>query len=114
MNCPVCFSKQTRVTCTNHFKGLTKRYCRCLACNAKYRTIERYELAKPGPPKGYNRPGKIARGEEHGSAILTNENVLHMRKMYLWGHTLHDISVRFGISTSYISRIVNRKVWTHI
>jgi hypothetical protein len=114
MICPACSSKHTRVTCTNHFKGMTKRYCRCLSCHIKYRTVEKYEAAKPGPPKGKPRPGNISRGENHGSAILTNKNVLHMRRMYAWGHTLQVISQRYGLSTSYTSRIVNRKVWTHI
>ena len=114
MNCPVCSSKHTRVTCTKHFKGFTKRYCRCLSCNAKYRTVEKYEGAKPGPVKGTPRPGKVARGSEHGSAILTEKNVLHMRRMHAWGMTLQVIADKYGMSTSYISRIINRKVWTHI
>ena len=114
MKCPVCSSKHTRVTCTDHFQGFTKRYCRCLSCNAKYRTVEKYELAKPGPPKGTPRPGKIARGEEHGSAIFTNQNILYMRKMYAWGYTIQAIADKYNISKSYASRIVNRKAWTHI
>lgn len=71
-------------------------------------------MAKPGPPKGQPRPGNIARGENHGSAILTDENVLHMRRMNEWGYTHKAIADKYGFSTSYISRIVNRKVWTHI
>lgn len=114
MKCPVCSSKHTRVTCTDQYPGLTKRYCRCLSCNAKYRTVEKYEIAKPGPPKGQPRPGKIVRGSEHGSAILTDQNVLHMRRMHAWGFTLQAIADKYGMSTSYISRIVNRKAWTHI
>ena len=114
MKCPVCSSKHTRVTCTDQYPGLTKRYCRCLSCNVKYRTVEKYEIAKPGPPKGQPRPGKIVRGSEHGSAILTDQNVLHMHRMHAWGFTLQAIADKYGMSTSYISRIVNRKAWTHI
>lgn len=114
MKCPSCASKHTRVTCTNHFDGMTKRYCRCLSCNTKYRTVEKYEVTKPGPSKGQPRPGKIARGSEHGSAILTEKNVLHIRRMHAWGFTLQVIATKYGMSTSYISRIINRKVWTHI
>lgn len=114
MNCPVCFSNDTRVTCTVHSKKFTKRYCRCLSCDARYRTIERYQVTKPGPPKGQARPGKVARGSEHGSSILTEKNVLEMRRKYAWGATLKTLSTEYGMSASYISRIVNRKVWIHI
>ena len=114
MICPSCSSKHTRVTCTNHFSGFTKRYCRCLSCNITYRTVEKYESAKPGPPKGRPRPGNIARGSQHGSAILTEKNVLQIRRMHTWGITLQVIADKYGMSTSYISRIINRKVWTHI
>jgi hypothetical protein len=114
MNCPSCSSKYTRVTCTNHFPGFTKRYCRCLSCDAKYRTIERYEVLKPGPPKGKPRPGNVARGADNGNAVLTEKNVRHIRRMHAWGFNHQAISVKYGISVSYISRIVNRKAWTHI
>ena len=114
MICPSCGSKHTRVTCTNHFPGFTKRYCRCLSCDTKYRTVERYEIAKPGPPKGRPRPGNVARGAANGSAVLTEKNILEIRRMNQWGFTHQAISVKYGISVSYISRIVNRKAWTHI
>ena len=114
MNCPVCSSKHTRVTCTNHFKGFTKRYCRCLSCDAKYRTVEKYEVAKRGPVKGVPRPGNIARGAENGNAVLTEKNVLHIRRMHARGFTHQVIADKYGMSISYISRIVNRKAWIHI
>jgi hypothetical protein len=45
---------------------------------------------------------------------LTEKNVLHIRRMHAWGITLQVIASKYGMSTSYISRIINRKVWTHI
>lgn len=114
MKCPSCASTNTRVTCTKQFNGFTKRYCRCFSCNFKYRTVEKYESSKPGPKKGAPRPGKISRGSEHGSAILTEKNVLHIRRMHAWGITHQVIANKYDMSTSYISRIINRKVWTHI
>lgn len=114
MKCPECNSSNTRVTCTNHFNGFTKRYCRCLDCEHKFRTVETYEYIKPGPPKGAPRPGKIARGESHGASFLTAQNVLEIRKMRAMGYTLKEISNKFGIAPPYVSRLVNRKNWTHI
>ena len=58
MKCPKCHSKKTRVTCTEHHdkesKTYTKRYCRCLDCKSRFRTIEEetIEFANPGRKKG--------------------------------------------------------------
>ena len=45
MKCPKCYSKETRVTCTEHHnknsQTFTKRYCRCLKCRTRFRTIEK-------------------------------------------------------------------------
>jgi len=114
MRCRSCSSSNTRVTCTEHHGNETKRYCRCLDCGAKYRTIERYEQPKPGPAKGGRRPGIVARGSSHGMSILTEENVLDIRKMHRNGKTYKQISEVYGMSSSYISKIVNYKQWKHV
>ena len=114
MKCPACASNQTRVTCTDHYIDFTKRYCCCLACNIKFRTVEKYETLKPGPPKGKPRTGNISRGEQNGQSILTESNVHHIRTMYASGSTLQAIADHYGFSKPHISRIVNRKLWTHI
>jgi transcriptional regulator NrdR family protein len=114
MLCRNCASKNTRVTCTDKYETYTKRYCRCLDCGAKFRTVEKYEFPKPGPPKNYSRPGKIARGSNHGMSILTEENILEMRQLHRAGWTLKELKDKFGVSSSYISKIVNYKQWTHV
>lgn len=114
MHCRSCSSNNTRVTCTEVHEKFTKRWCRCLDCGSKYTTIEKYEKGKPGPNKGTPRPGVIAVGSAHGSSVLTEQNVLAIRSLADAGKTYKQISVKFGISASYISRIVNKKSWTHI
>jgi len=114
MKCRTCDSKNTRVICTEHYLNQTKRYCRCLDCGIKFRTIEQYEVLKPGPPKGVSRPGNIARGSQHGSSIFTEQDIVNMRLMHNQGNTLSVIATRYGISPSYTSKIVNRKAWTHV
>lgn len=58
MKCPKCHSKETRVTCTEHHdkgsKTYTKRYCRCLDCESRFRTIEEetIQVENPGRKKG--------------------------------------------------------------
>lgn len=114
MKCPACSGQNTRVTCTTNLGKIVKRYCRCLDCKLRFRTIERYEGSKPGSKKGVPRPGNIAKGVSHGSAILTEENILEIRRLHQQGATLKMISEKYGMSASYMSRIANKKVWTHL
>jgi hypothetical protein len=115
MRCRQCNSSNTRVTCTDHYGQYTKRYCRCLDCNHKFRTIEQYEVLKPGPPKGKPRSGKIARGSSHGQAVFTEQDIRNMRLMYeSKNHTLQEIADKYGTSRAYASKIINRKQWTHV
>ena len=116
MKCRVCDSSNTRVTSTDRrTKNVTFRYCRCLDCKAHYKTVEKYVVPKPGPNKGISRQGKIARGSQHGASIFTERDILTMRRMYeSKQHTMAEIAKHYGISTSYTSRIINRKFWTHV
>jgi len=54
MQCPECKSKETRVSCTEDHGDFTKRYCRCLECKFRFRTIEKYinTIENPGRKKG--------------------------------------------------------------
>ena len=114
MRCRKCSSKNTRVTCTDHFEMITKRYCRCLDCGEKYRTVEMYEIRKPGPPKGRPRPGNVARGSANGASIFTENDILAMRQLHRQGKPLNEIAKKFGVSTSYVSRIVRYLQWKHV
>lgn len=114
MKCRKCSSKNTRVTCTEHRDKLTKRYCRCLDCGEKFRTIEMYEIGKPGPPKGRPRPGIIARGSSHGSSVFTEEDIVAMRQLHREGKTLKEIAEKYGVTASYVSRIVRYLQWKHV
>lgn len=114
MKCRKCSSKNTRVTCTEHRDKVTKRYCRCLDCGEKFRTIEMYEIGKPGPPKGRPRPGIIARGSSHGSSVFTEEDIVAMRQLHREGKTLKEIAEKYGVTASYVSRIVRYLQWKHV
>lgn len=114
MQCRHCGSKNTRVTVTDPHENFTKRYCRCLDCQGRFRTIETYEQKKPGPLPGVQRTRNIARGENHGASVFTDKDILLMRYLYDQGQTLQSIANKFGSSRYYVSKIVNRKAWTHI
>jgi hypothetical protein len=115
MKCRKCNSKNTRVVCTEHHEQITKRYCKCLDCLHKYHTIEQYEQIKPGPTPGKPRQGVIPRGSRHGQSIFTEQDIINMRQMHVEQCLTHQqLADKYGISKSYISRIINRKAWTHI
>lgn len=112
MKCLKCNSKNTRVTCTVHSETNTKRYCRCLDCNQKFQTIERYVKYRRGPKRG----GTLTdtQGVKNGNAVLTEQNILDIRKLKTEGKSNFAISVIYGINRGHVSRIVNHKVWAHV
>lgn len=54
------------------------------------------------------------KGENHPAAILTNEIILEIRKLFSQGKRQKDISDLFNLGQGYVSLIVNRKIWKHI
>jgi len=115
MKCRYCNSFNTRVVVTEHHGNETKRYCKCLDCEARYKTIETYALAKrgarPGVPQHENCRLK---GEQVGTAVLTADNVLEIRRRAAEKQTYTQISKHFGIHKDTVYKIVKRKCWSHI
>jgi hypothetical protein len=88
---------------------VTRRYCRCLDCGSKFRTVERYEVAKPVPLKPYKPIGT-----RNGNSFLTDNDVLMIRHLHQKGLTNGQIAIRYDTARSTISRIVNYKTYTNI
>lgn len=61
-------------------------------------------------------PEKISHpnGEKNGNSNLTNLIVLEMRKRYSEGELQANIAKNLEVSQVQVSRIVNRKRWTHV
>ena len=60
-------------------------------------------------------PEKLLRGAVHGSAKLTESDVLAIRERYAGGAVFqHALAAEFGVSQHLISCITRRKIWTHI
>ena len=56
-----------------------------------------------------------AKGEHNGRAILTEEEVVRMRKLYKEGPYSHvDLARMFQISSTQASRIIARQSWCHV
>lgn len=115
MNCRYCSSINTRVTVTVHKGNETWRYCRCLNCDSRYKTVETYAVKKRGaPPKVKQHENCIRRGESNGSSVLTVDNIKTIRQMAENKTTYQAIAAKFGIHKATVYRIVNRKIWSHV
>ena len=110
MNCRSCNSTNTRVTCTDKLKpDVVKRYCRCLDCSAKFRTIERYEIAKPIALSQF-----VPEGTANGNSRLTKQEVLMIRHLHQTGLSNGQIALRVGHNRSTVSRIINYKTYRNL
>jgi len=55
------------------------------------------------------------RGEQHGSAKLTADDVRQIRRLYATGnYTQQELGNTFGVRQGEVSHIVRRKNWVHI
>jgi len=63
----------------------------------------------------HTRPGRTARGEAHGCAKLTSEQVATIRRIHATGHMgCHRLAKMFSVANTTIKDIVNRRIWTHL
>lgn len=77
-----------------------------------------------GPPRSQpkgaeswsrNHLDRLARGQGHGCARLTDEQVMELRRLRIQdGLTLTQLTEMFAISKSQAFRIVRRQSWTHL
>ena len=110
MRCRSCDSINTRVTCTDQKIALvTKRYCRCLDCGAKFRTVERYEVAKPVPLES-----SFAARTVHFNSKLTPFQVKSIRNLHQKGYSNGQIALKLQMHRSTICRIVNYKTFKNV
>lgn len=91
------------VTCT--VEGCGKPY------RAKGLCLVHYCRAR----RGNDLPaGDRSRGERHGNARLTAEDVRDMRRLRVHGFTLRWLADRYGVSNVSVYNAVNRITWKHI
>lgn len=67
-----------------------------------------------GDSNGMRKFPGILSGELNGTAKLSNEQVLEMRKLHREGKTGVFLAKRYNIWPSQVSNIVNRRQWSHI
>jgi len=62
----------------------------------------------------HTHPERWARGSRVGSAVLTEAQVLKIRRQYAEGHGPRSLMRKFGVARSTIHRIVRYRGWRHI
>lgn len=62
-----------------------------------------------GPP-----PPRARRGEQNGTARLTESAVRDIRRRWVAGEHQHVLAAAYGISQSHVSRIVRGENWEHV
>lgn len=53
----------------------------------------------------------FSNGHIPGNAVLTPQNALDIRREHAKGETKRSLSMRYGVSFSHVSDIVNHKRW---
>jgi hypothetical protein len=64
--------------------------------------------------KGRERNLGICKGEQHGNSKLTLEQVLRIRAESAAGRKHREMAAEMGVTESLVSKVVHRKVWTHV
>jgi len=100
MRCNKCNSSLTRVTCTEHKERHTIRYCRCLDCKKRFKTIERYSRKR--------KPGVGPTNTK-----LTPEIVKRLREN-VENHSNEEWSIIFNVETSTIYNARSHITWKHV
>jgi hypothetical protein len=60
------------------------------------------------------RKGRHTRGERHGAAKLTEQDVRDIRIAWRLGASRAELSERYDVSVSLISHITTRRKWKHV
>ena len=58
--------------------------------------------------------GGVSLGENHGASVLTESDVIDIRKRRGEGQTRSSIAAIFGISPGHVGDIAKRRIWSHV
>lgn len=64
--------------------------------------------------KYFDAYSKTARGEQHGHAVLTDEQVLEIRRLHSAGCGAYYIAKQFGVSGKCIYQVIDGTTWKHL
>lgn len=111
MDCYYC-GGSTKRSCNVQRADGRHRWFRCTVCEKTSHTVETYVVK--GPPKECERSRQAVLGSKNPNAVLTEDDVLRLRRLAAEGTLIKTLARTFGIDPATVSRIVSRKAWTHI
>ena len=106
MKCPVCNAKKTKVTCTQHKDSFTVRYCRCLTCDVKFKTVERYALPEECRTNSY--------GFMPVSSHIDEDAIKNIRRLKRNRYSIKRISEKVSIKPEVVDKIVRYRSFTNV
>jgi hypothetical protein len=60
-------------------------------------------------------PERLVRGEDHPESVLTEHDIIEIRRLYASGMWTYDeIATTYGLGKSTVARIINRQAWKHV
>jgi hypothetical protein len=62
----------------------------------------------------YTKPERRPHGEQHGMALVTEEQVREIRQRHANGESQTSLARVFGMTQPNVSAIVLRKIWRHV
>ena len=70
---------------------------------------------RAGNNRDRHRKGRTARGEDHGNAKLTREEIVRMRQDRATGkYTVFELADRYGCSQPQVTQITTGRQWKHV
>jgi hypothetical protein len=111
MDCYYC-GGSTKRSCNLSRNGERHRWFRCTLCGKTSHTVETYVIK--GPPKDCERSRHAVLGSKNPNSVLTEADVLRMRDLAAQGTSTKELVRMYGVAAATISRIVNRRTWSHI
>lgn len=106
VKCPECQQLNNRtleVRVLNDDTAVRRRKI-CKDCGARWTTYERYEI-----PYNFN-----VCGSKNHNSVLLEKNIRDIRKEFHEGTGCLELSRKYGVSQSTISRIIRRVTWGHV
>ncbi len=81
--------------------------------NGKYTHPEKRQFGDDNPMRRH--PEAVSRGVKNGMALLDEDKVREMRRIYDAEHPkMADLGARFGVSYRVASHAVHRNTWKHV
>ena len=106
VKCPECQQLNNRILEVRVLNEDTvvRRRKICKDCGARWTTYERFEISH-----NFN-----VCGSRNHNSVLLEKNIRDIRKEFNEGISCLELSHKYGVSQSTISRIIRRVTWGHV